>query len=89
MSKNMLSEKLQRDTTLAVVDPDKVKELLHAALSDWLDFAFVPIVKLFVIYADHDQYTTFYANTKSNLERIRLSLLAKRFEEVRNYERKF
>ena len=46
MSKNMLSEKLQRDTTLAVVDPDKVKELLHAALSDWLDFAFVPIVKL-------------------------------------------
>jgi hypothetical protein len=89
MSRNMLSEKLQRDTTLAVVDPDKVKELLRAALSDWLDFTFVPIVKLFVIYADHDQYTTFYANTKSNLERIRLSLLAKRFEEVRNYERKF
>ena len=85
----MLSEKLQRDTTLTVVDQDKVRELLRTALSDWLDFAFVPVLKLFVMYADHDEYTTFYANTKSNLERIRLSLLAKGFQEVRNYERKF
>jgi hypothetical protein len=89
MSRSMLSEKLQRDTTLTVVDQDKAKELLRTALSDWLDFAFVPVLKLFAIYADHDEYITFYANTKSNLERIRLSLLTKRFEEVRNYERKF
>jgi len=89
MSRSMLSEKLQRDTTLTVVDQDKVRELLRTALSDWLDFAFVPVLKLFVMYADHDEYTTFYANTKSNLERIRLSLLAKGFQEVRNYERKF
>ncbi|HEY1718382.1 MAG TPA: hypothetical protein VGH42_08840 [Verrucomicrobiae bacterium] len=89
MSRSMLSEKLQRNITLTVVDQDKVKELLRTALSDWLDFAFIPVLKLFVIYADHDEYTTFYANTKSNLERIRLSLSAKGLEAVRNYERRF
>ena len=83
ISRSMLSEKLQRDTTLTVVGQDKVKELLRTALSDWLDFAFIPVLKLFAIYADHDEYITFYANTKSNLERIRLSLLAKGFKEVR------
>src|SRR5688572_26511077 len=61
MTRNMLSEKLQRDTSLTVVDPHKVKELLRTALSDWLDFAFVPVLKLFVIYADHDEYVTFFA----------------------------
>lgn len=89
MARHSLSEKIQRDTSLTVVDPSKVQELLRTAFSDWLDFIFVPVLKLFVIYADHDEYATFYSNTKSNLERIRLSLLAKGFEEVRNYERKF
>ena len=89
MSRYMLSEQLARDTSLTAVGPDKVQELLRTAFSDWLDFAFVPVLKLFVIYADHDEYATFYANTKSNLERIRLSLLAKGFEEVRKYERNF
>ena len=85
----MLAEQLTRDTSLTAVGPDNVQELLRTAFSDWLDFVFVPVLKLFVIYADHDEYATFYANTKSNLERIRLSLLAKGFEEVRIYERKF
>ena len=89
IARHSLNEKLQRDTSLTVVDQNNVQELLRSAFSDWLDFLFVPVLKLFVIYADHDEYVTFYANTKSNLERIRLSLLAKNFEEVRNYERKF
>jgi hypothetical protein len=89
MSKHMISEQLSRDTLLTAVGPDKVQELLRTAFSDWMNFVFIPVLKLFVIYADHDEYTTFYANTKSNLERIRRSLLAKGFEEVRNYERNF
>src|SRR5690606_15934957 len=89
MSKYSLVGNLQRDTSLTVVDPSKVQELLRIAFSDWCDFLFVPVLKLFVIYADHDEYATFYANTQSNLERIRSSLLLKGFEEIRNYERKF
>ena len=41
--------------------------LLEAVFADWVDFVFVPTPQPFVIYADHDGYTTFYANTKSNL----------------------
>ena len=89
MSKQVLSGQLQCDVSLTVVGQDKVEELLRTDFSDWLDFLFVPLLRLFVIYADHAEYATFYANTKSNLERMRLSLLAKGFEEVRNYERKF
>jgi len=89
MSRHMLSDPLTRDTTLTVEGHDHVSELLRTALSDWLDFAFVPVLKLFVIYADHDEYSTFYANTKSNLERIRSSLLSKGFKEVGNYKRNF
>jgi hypothetical protein len=35
-----------------------------------------------VIYADHDEYTTFYASTKSNLNRIVAALSTDGFEQV-------
>jgi hypothetical protein len=89
ISKHMLSDPLVRDTTLTVEGHDRVSELFRTALSDWVDFLFAPVLKLFVIYADHDEYSTFYANTKSNLERIRLSLLSKGFNEATNYKRIF
>ena len=41
----------------------EVEALLQAALSDWIDFVFVPDPKPFVMYTDHDEYTTFYAHT--------------------------
>lgn len=61
--------------------------MLEAALGDWVDFVFVPVPKPFVIYADHDEYTTFYANTKSNLNRVAQALIAAGFEKVLDYER--
>jgi hypothetical protein len=64
-----------------------VEELLHTAFSDWFDFLFVPTPKPFVIYADHDEYTTFYANTRSNLNRVVQALSAKGFEEIAEYKR--
>jgi hypothetical protein len=65
----------------------QIRELLKAALSDWVDFSFIPTPKPFVIYADHDEYTTFYANTKSNLNGVVRALLAKGFKQVLDYQR--
>ncbi|MCI0350760.1 MAG: hypothetical protein L0Z53_15150 [Acidobacteriales bacterium] len=65
----------------------EVQELLQAVLSDWIDFAFTPAPKPFVIYADHDEYTTFYANTKSNLNRVVNALSEQGFERIDDYER--
>ena len=62
--------------------------LLFATFSDWIDFIFTPDPKPFVIYADHDEYTTFYAQTRSNLNRAIQSLSLHGFEPIPGYERR-
>jgi hypothetical protein len=39
------------------------------------------------MFADHDEYTTFFAKTGSNLNRVVTALSAKGFREIRDYER--
>jgi len=73
--------------SLTAEDSSETKSLLEAALGDWVDFLFVPMPKTFVIYADHDEYTTFFAHTKSNLNRVAQALTSKGFEKVIGYER--
>jgi len=73
--------------SLTAEDKPETEALLEAALGDWVDFVFIPVPKPFVIYADHDEYTTFYANTKSNLNRVAQALSAAGFEKVPDYER--
>jgi hypothetical protein len=76
-----------RDWCIAANGQQEVAELLEAGLSDWVNFAFVPKPKAFVIYADHDEYTTFYANTKSSLNGVVQALSEAGFENVPDYER--
>src|SRR4051794_10895686 len=40
----------------------EVRELLQAVLSEWIDFLFAPTPGAFVIFADHDEYITFFAH---------------------------
>ncbi len=70
------------DITLTAAGEAEAEALLHAVLSDWVDFLFVPNPKPFVIYADHHDCATFYAQTKSNLNLVSQSLLAQGFEEI-------
>jgi len=44
--------------------------ILVAAFWDAPDFICIPAPKPFVFYADHDDWITFYANTKSHLNHI-------------------
>ena len=66
---------------------EEVRLLLHAIFSDWVDFIFVPEPKSFAIYADHDEYTTFFAHTRSNLNRV-VNALSDGFKTVPEYERR-
>ncbi len=86
LAANSLPSTLQRECTIETTGPEETKALLQAALSDWVDFWFVPRPKPFVIYADHDEYTTFFANSKSNLNGVVEPLLRHGFEKV-DYER--
>ncbi len=76
------------DWSIIAATKQEAKTLLEATLSDWIDFIFIPTPKPFVMYANHDEYTTFYANTRSNLNRVADALSMKGFERVENYERK-
>jgi hypothetical protein len=78
-----------REWTITARDTGEVEELLEAALSDWLHFLFVPTPKPFVIYADPDEFITFYANKKSNLSGVVEALSAKGFKVVSDFERVF
>jgi hypothetical protein len=81
-----LPSSLQRESTLEVAGNQEVGTLLQAALGDWVDFWLVPTPKPFVIYADHDEYATFFANSKSNLNSVVEPLLKQGFKAV-DYER--
>ena len=73
---------LERDWSIETSTPENVQLLLQAALGDWLDFVFVPDPSPFSIYADHDEYCTFFAHSKSNLNRVVNRLIAAGSEVV-------
>lgn len=72
-----------------MTDDVELHALRVAAFDDWLDFAFVPSPKPFVIYADHDEYAAFYGNTKTNLNKVAMALTARGFTTVKDYVRNF
>ena len=87
LTRHSLPLECQKGTSVAAEGEREIEELLRACFSDCTDFLFVPSSKPFVIYADHDEYTTFYANTRSNLNRVTDALLTLRMEEVSGYQR--
>jgi hypothetical protein len=87
LSSNSLPVNYGHDWSYTVTGKQQLHELLKASLAGWVDFLFIPTPKPFVIYADHDEYTTFYANTKSNLNRVADVLLEKGFKQIPDYQR--
>ena len=86
LASQSLPPSLQRESAVEVTGHQHVGALLEAALGDWVDFWFIPTPKPFVIYADHDEYITFFANSKSNLNGVVEPLRKEGFEQV-DYER--
>lgn len=87
LAQHSISGELGSDMSLEATGTQEVEALLCSTLADWIDFLFVPTPKPFVIYADHDEYTTFYANSKGNLNRVVDALSGKGFQKVEDYER--
>jgi hypothetical protein len=65
---------------------DEIKSLLLAAFSDFINFIFMPTPSRFSLYADHDEYATFVAHTKSNLGSVVRALAGEGFKPV-DYQR--
>jgi hypothetical protein len=60
-------------------------ELLECVLGQWTDFAFIPSPKTFVIYADHDEYTTIFAPSAETLASLHSDMKAQGFKAVDNW----
>lgn len=67
---------LERGTSIVAENGDEIARLLDAAFRDGNNFLFVPVPKPFVMF-DDDGYSTFFANSKSNL-----NLIAERMESL-------
>ena len=66
---------------------EEVDALLVATFMDGPDFIFIPTPKPFVFYADHDDWITFYAATKSHLNQIIKPLSSHGYKLVQNWQR--
>lgn len=70
------------DLTLEAATAAEARELLNAVFSEWIDFFFIPTPRKFTIYADHDEYTTFFAQHKGHLNGVVEALTAANFRPV-------
>ena len=59
--------------------------LLECILGQWADFAFLPTPREFVIYADHDEFTTVFTKSTEKLSSLRKHMKAEGFREVRDW----
>lgn len=89
LSQHHLPNPVRHDTTIMAETAAESLSLLTAALGDWVDFLYVPAPKPFVLYADHDEYTTFFASRQSNLHPVTSALTAGGFARVEGYLRHF
>lgn len=61
-------------------------DLLECMLAQWVDFAFFPSSKDFVIYADHDEYTTTFTNDANALASIHEGICSLEVRAVENWQ---
>lgn len=83
-----LSPDLRHDSLVVAETAAEVRQLLVAAFRDWVDFLFIPTPRPFVVYAEHDEFTTFFAASKSNLNRVTARLAQGGFDVIEGYRRK-
>lgn len=78
---------LTHDISLNAQSAEETQTLLVAAFWDGPDFVCVPTPKPFVFYADHDDWITFYANTKSHLNHVIEPLASCGYKLVQDWQR--
>lgn len=89
LNRYSIRAKYDRGVCLTAAGQQEVQDLLATVLSDWIDFLFVPEPQSFAIYADHDEFATFYAHTRIDLERVTKALSEHGFKAEPDYVRRF
>jgi hypothetical protein len=79
---------LALDTAIMALSAAELSALLKAAFWDGPDFLCIPTPKPFVFHADHDNWITFYANSKSNLSLIVEPMTCNGYKIIHDWRRK-
>jgi hypothetical protein len=82
-----LPQELLPELTITATGAQEVQALLVAALSDWLDFYFLPKPNRFLIYADHDEFTTIFSARKTAVSRIAAAMAVAGVADVPGFSR--
>jgi len=73
--------------TITATGQEEIAELLEAAFGCWVDFLFIPSPETFAIYADHDEWATFFASKESDLSLLTAALVGSGFSAISHYVR--
>jgi len=76
-------------TTVTAFGRSEISTLLSAVFGDSVDFLFMPSPRRFAIYADHDEYATFLADSQSDLNMVTAPLEHGGFTVVPDFKREF
>lgn len=87
LAENEISADRVEGLSITAEDRSECQSVLDAALADSVDFYFVPEPKPFLLYCDHDDYTTFFAHRKGPLSQLSEALSGGGFREVLDYVR--
>jgi hypothetical protein len=66
---------------------ESVAKLLEAVLGDWIDFFFIPDPASLAIFADHDEYVTFYSRSELLLADFASTLERAGFQSIPDWIR--
>ena len=89
MMRHSIDPAFERGFRLRATGVSHVKVLLRAMLNEWIDFLFLPNWQSFAIYADHDEFTTFYFSSRPVVDHISEVLLANGFKPETKFVRRF
>jgi hypothetical protein len=87
LANNSLSVEDQYHLAIQAEGQQAIADLLQAALGDWVDFIFISSPEVLAIYADHDEYTTFYTRDDATLKNVASGLEKSGFETILDYAR--
>jgi hypothetical protein len=73
--------------TITATGFQEVRDVVSAALADCVDFYFLPRPNHFLLYADHDEFTTIFSARKSAISRVAAAMTTAGIAAVPGYSR--
>ena len=89
LSHKSIASKFFMHLTIEATGQEEIRSLLEAALGDWVDLTFVANPPAFAVFADHNEYITFFSDDNADLSDLTSALVNGGFAPVLDFTREF